>query len=47
VAQFEQIGGSLSCRFFIYHWSGDKIVRFDMFYDPTNLRKEIAAATKK
>ncbi len=31
----------------VYHWSGDKIVRFDMFYDPTNLRKEIAAATKK
>ncbi len=30
-----------------YHWSGDKIVRFDMFYDPTNLNKEIAAATKK
>jgi hypothetical protein len=30
-----------------YHWSGDKIVRFDMFFDPTSLRKEIAAATKK
>ena len=30
-----------------YYWSGDKIVSFKMIFDPTSLKKEIAAATKK
>jgi hypothetical protein len=30
-----------------YYWSGDKIVKFNMIFDPTSLKKEIAAASKK
>ena len=29
-----------------YYWSGDKIVKFNMIFDPTSLKKEIAAASK-